>query len=83
MIHLAVAILAFLSALFAPVWLTFILALILVILWEAWEVILLGLLIDLLYLPPEGFFYIPMPATLLAIAVVWATIPLRKRLFLG
>ena len=80
-VRVLLAIAAFISALFAPVWLTAILGLILAARWEAWEVIFLGVLIDLLYLPPGGIFYIPMPATLIAIAVVWLMIPIRKRLF--
>lgn len=82
MIRIALAAAALVSVLFAPIWVSVILGIVLGSLWEAWEVIILGLLIDLLYLPPEGLWHIPMPATLLAIAFVWAMIPVRKRVFL-
>ncbi|HET8581023.1 MAG TPA: hypothetical protein VFL98_00975 [Candidatus Paceibacterota bacterium] len=82
-LRVLLAIAAFASALFASVWLTAILALVLAIGWEAWEVIFLGVLVDMLYLPPEGLWHIPMPATLLAIAIVWLMIPIRNRLAVG
>jgi hypothetical protein len=82
MIRITLASLALISILFAPVWVTALLGVVLAILWEAWEVIILGLLVDLLYLPLGGFFHIPMIATLLAIGFVWAMIPIRKRIFL-
>jgi hypothetical protein len=78
MIRITLASLALISILFAPVWVTALLGVVLAILWEAWEVIL----VDLLYLPLGGFFHIPMIATLLAIGFVWAMIPIRKRIFL-
>lgn len=81
MIRFTTALLAFISALFAPVWVTVIIGGILAVVWEAWEVIILGVVVDLLYAPAGGFFYIPMPATITAIALVWVMIPLRKRLF--
>lgn len=80
-IHVALAVAAFFCALFAPVWLTILLAIVLAVAWQAWEVIVLGVLLDLLYLPPEGLWHIPMPMTIAAIALVWVMIPLRERLF--
>jgi hypothetical protein len=82
MIRLALAVLAFVSVLFAPLWVTAVLGVVLAVLFEAWEVIVLGLIADFLYLPPGGFFHIPMPMTLLAIVFVWAMVPIRKRIFL-
>jgi len=83
MIRVLIALCAFVSALFFPAWVTIILAIILVTLWQAPEVILLGALFDLLYMPPGGVFFIPMPATLAAIVLVWVMIPIQKRLFMG
>ena len=83
MIRTTLSILAFVSALFLPVWVTCILALVLIAVYQAPEVIVLGVVIDLLYMPPGGVFFIPMPATLGAIALIWIMIPIHERLMVG
>lgn len=51
------------------------------ILWRAWEVPLIGLSMDLMWLP-GGFFH-PLPFfTLLGIALAWGFEPLRSRFLL-
>lgn len=47
---------------------------------RAWEVIALGALIDLLYVPPGGFFGIPIPATLTAFILLAGFEPIRRKL---
>ena len=81
-IRIALALCAFVSILFGPLWVSVLLGIILAARWEAWEVILLGLLIDFLYLPLGAFWYMPIPVTLLAMVFVWVMVPVRKRIFI-
>lgn len=71
---------AFLSALAAPPWVPFVLAVILALRFPAWEVIFLGLFMDLAWLPQhvsaDGF---PL-ATALALLLVWGLEPVRREL---
>lgn len=72
---------AFASALFAPPWMPMICAGALALRWRAWEVLPLGMLIDMLYLPAGQFFLgIPFPATLAALVLLWGFEPLRRQL---
>ena len=50
--------------------------------WRAWEVLLIGLLIDMIYVPLGGFLGIPFPATIIALLVVWGLEPFRDQLYL-
>mgnify|MGYP001619604389 CR=1 FL=1 len=72
--------LAFASALFAPPWLPLVGAGLLTVRYRAWEVLVLGALIDLLYVPPGGFFGIPIPATLTAFILLVGFEPIRRKL---
>lgn len=71
---------AFVSAVAAPPWVPFLFALVLALRFPAWEVIILGLCIDLAWLPvhvsTEGF---PL-ATILGIFLVWVLEPVRREL---
>lgn len=73
-LRIVVAIIGFLGAIFLPWWVPAICIVLLSIRWRAWEAVLLGLLMDLLWLPAGGF---PL-FTIGAIAVVWAFEPLRS-----
>ncbi len=72
--------LSFASVLFAPPWLPLIGAGMLTVRFRAWEVIALGALIDLLYVPPGGFFGVPIPATLTAFILLVGFEPIRRKL---
>ena len=72
--------LSFASALFAPPWLPFLFAGALTVRFRAWEVLILGALIDLLYVSPDGLYGIPIPATLLAFVLFAGFEPLRRKL---
>ncbi|KKW23049.1 MAG: hypothetical protein UY74_C0012G0009 [Candidatus Kaiserbacteria bacterium GW2011_GWC2_52_8b] len=64
--------------LFISIWLTLVAAIILVVRYPAWEVLILGLLVDFLWLPSGlPLSHLPL-ATLAAIMVVWAFEPLRS-----
>lgn len=71
---------AFLSALAAPPWVPFLCALLLALRFPAWEVIVLGVFIDLAWLPVHvstaGF---PL-ATAIALILVWGLEPVRREL---
>lgn len=53
-------------------------ALVLVLMYRAWEVLLLGLLADLLWMPGSGDWYFVPFCTILAILMVWLAEPLRS-----
>ena len=76
-----VAIAGFSGVVFAPWWLPVICMVLLSLRYAAWEVPLIGLLMDLAWLPAGGHLAIPV-FTLLGIAVVWLTSPLRRQLLL-
>lgn len=70
---------AFLSTLFLPVWFALVFMMLLTLRWRAWEVLMLGLWIDFLWLP-AGFFS-PIPLyTLIALALFVMFEPLRREL---
>lgn len=72
-LRVCIAVVGFASAIFLPWWVAVICIVLLAIRWRAWEAILLGLFMDLLWLPASGF---PL-FTIGAIVVVWALEPLR------
>ncbi len=67
----------FVSALFVW-WVGAIFALALSLRYRAWEVILFGLFLDVLWLPSGALYGIPV-ATCVALVVVWAFEPLRRQ----
>lgn len=77
-----VAGISFASVLFASPWVPIVGAGILAVRFRAWEILILGALIDLLYVPPGGFFGIPIPATLVAFILLLGLEPFRKKLLL-
>ncbi|PIR84067.1 hypothetical protein COU18_01520 [Candidatus Kaiserbacteria bacterium CG10_big_fil_rev_8_21_14_0_10_51_14] len=65
------------SALFAWWWIPLVCMIILSLRYSSWEVPILGLLIDVLWLPTEG---ISLPLfTILGIVLVWIFMPLRRQ----
>lgn len=78
--RLVLASTAFVSALFAPPWLPLVISGILTLRYRAWEVIGVGLVIDLLYLGPDGFYAIPLPATLILGFALVGFEPFRRQL---
>jgi len=78
--RIIIAVLGFLSALVAPTWVPLVCIVILSLRFRAWEGILLGVMIDLLWLPfgaPITFF--PF-YTVASIIIVWGLEPLRLEL---
>ena len=67
---------------FGPAWVGMLCMVLLSIRWSAWEVILMGALIDILWQPSTYAHGIPV-ATLLSIALVWVLLPLRAQLLIG
>ncbi|QQG37520.1 MAG: hypothetical protein HYS26_02680 [Candidatus Kaiserbacteria bacterium] len=77
--RVVLATLAVLSAVFLSPWLTLILMGLLAFGFRAWEVLLIGLSVDLLWLP-AGDLLDPLPiGTLIALALVWGLEPLRSQ----
>jgi hypothetical protein len=74
------AALSFISAMFAPVWVLFILAGVTSVRYRAWEILLIGIFMDFVYLPIGGFFGFPFVATAVALILVWGLEPLRSQL---
>lgn len=76
---MAIVIAAFLSAVFALPWITFLALVLLALRFRAWEVPVIGLAMDFLWLP--GSFMLPLPLfTLAALVIVWGLEPLRSEL---
>lgn len=77
-LRICVAAAALLCALFAPWWIPALLMIGLSMRFDAWEVPLIGLLIDFVWLPGD---HLTTPLfTLLGIAAVWLALPLRRQL---
>ena len=72
-LRISVAVIGFLGAIFAPWWIPAICIVLLSVRFRAWEAILLGVLMDLLWLPAGG---LPL-FTIGAIVCVWIFEPLR------
>ena len=71
----------FLGALFASPFLPLIAMILLTLRFRAWEVLLLGLVMDFLWLP--GLFLYPVPLfTVGALILLWGLEPLRNELFI-
>lgn len=79
--RVAVSALGFLSVIFAPWWMPLICAIFLCVRYAAWEVLLIGLFADLLWLPQISFTTIPI-ATIAAGILVFGLAPLRKELLI-
>lgn len=71
---------SFASVLFVPPWIPLIGAGILALRFRAWEILLLGALIDILYVPPGGIYGVPIPATLTAFILLVGLEPFRQKL---
>jgi hypothetical protein len=68
------------SSLFAPIWAVIILAGITSFRYRLWELLLIGLFIDFIYLPTGGFMGFPYIATVISLILVWGLEPLRSQL---
>jgi hypothetical protein len=79
-VRIALALIGIIGALFAPWWLAVTCMVLLSLRFPAWEVPFIGLTIDLLWLPGDGF-HIPV-FTLLGILLVWLASPLRRQFLL-
>lgn len=75
MVRFLVAVLGFLSAFIAPWWMPFVFMAALSLRFRAWEVPLIGLATDLLWLPGAG-----IPVGLIAgLVLAWGAEPIRAR----
>lgn len=76
--RVGLAIAGFISAFFMPWWVTVILMVGLSIRYRAWEILVMGFIMDALW-TPAGLTYLPL-YTMVAIAIVWLFEPLRDQL---
>ena len=67
------------SAIFFVPWITLVCMIILSARYYAWEVVLLGLFVDLLWLPSSATFSVPYFA-LIGLLLMWGFEPLRKEI---
>lgn len=78
-IRVAIGVIGLFSAVFAPPWVALIAMTLLALRSPAWEVPMIGLAMDFLWLP--GSFIFPLPVfTLAALVIVWGLEPLRSEL---
>ncbi len=75
--RIAVALIGFLGAIFWTWWVPVICMVLLSLRFRAWEVVILGTFMDLLWLSPGGGFHGFPVFTVLSIAIVWVFEPLR------
>jgi hypothetical protein len=80
-VRLILALAGFFGVLFAPWWVPLVCMILLSLRYAAWEVPIIGLCMDLVWLPSGGHFAIPV-FTLLGIIIVWSASPLRRQLLL-
>lgn len=76
-VRCALALTGFVAAVVATPWVVLIVMGLLALRWRAWEVLAIGLWMDLLWLPGIFFSHLPL-FTLAAIALVWGFEPLRR-----
>jgi len=74
-IRITIAIMGFLAAVVLNAWIPGIAIVALAFLWRAWEALLLGLFVDLLWLPSGNIPFF----TIGAILIVWVMEPIRKQ----
>jgi hypothetical protein len=70
------------SVFVTPAWVPLIFALLLSLRFPAWEAILIGMLIDIMWLSGDAPIFLPL-GTLTTIIIVWACEPLRRELLVG
>ena len=78
-LRILIAIFGLVSIFVLPAWVPVICIIVLALRYRAWEAIMLGVLIDLTWLP-AGLFIHSLPLyTILSIVVVWGFEPLRQQ----
>lgn len=75
--RIAIGIAGYLSMFFGVPWITALCILLLAIRYRAWEALLLGFFMDLLWLPADIGLYTFPYFTLISLFLVWAFEPLR------
>ena len=71
----------FTSIFFAPFWVPILAATFLSARWRAWEILIMGMFVDALWLPHSFYWGFPV-ATIGAILLVWAFEPMRREFLL-
>ncbi len=77
--RVAVGVVGFVSAIMGAPWLTALCIVLLAIRYPAWEAVVLGFMIDLVWLPAELSVYTLPYFTIASIVIVWMLEPLRMQ----
>ena len=81
LVRAALGVVGFISALTGPIWLPLLAMALLSLRWAAWEVLVLGAFVDMIWLPASPMsipFY-----TIAAIVLLWGLGPLRRLFLVG
>jgi len=81
-LRVLLSIIGFLGAIFAPPWVPLLVMAFLAMRYPAWEALVLGFIVDMLWLPSGFFGSIPL-FTIAAFVLVWGLEPLRKELLVS
>lgn len=76
--RVGLSIVGFISAFFMPWWITVIIMIGLSVRYRAWEVLIMGFIMDALW-TPASLMHVPL-YTVIAIVIVWLFEPLRDQL---
>jgi hypothetical protein len=80
-VRILIAIAGFWGAIVAPAWIPAACIVLLALRFPAWEALLIGFVVDLLWLPGGGFHF-PL-FTIFAIVVVWLMEPIRNQFLIS
>lgn len=80
MFRLGAVVLACVALFFLPAWMVILACAAFALRYPAWEMVLVGLFVDVLYAPHLAYFGVPLPATVLLFVVVLALTPWRRQL---
>lgn len=75
--RVALALIGIFGVIFAPPWVPLLCIVLLSLRYRAWEALLIGLLADFMWLPPDAAYHAAPLFTLAALVVVWGLEPIR------
>ena len=79
--RIVLGILGILGAFFAPPWVPLLVIILLAVRYPAWEILVVGLLVDFLWLPGISLQTLPL-FTIVGLVLVWGLAPLRSELLI-
>jgi hypothetical protein len=82
-VRILAVIIAVYGVLFGPVWLPIIVIVLLSVRFRAWEALLVGMSMDLIWMPSASLLPLMPFFTIVALVIVWGFEPLRRELMLS